>query len=107
MSQSATEADIPPLNPARMERMRALLESALVPTRLVVSDDSHLHAGHAGARGGLGHFTVEVTSARFEGLLPLARHRLVYAALGGMMHTDIHALVIRAWAPGERPDEAG
>lgn len=106
MNRPATEADIPRLNPARIERMRELLQAALAPTTLVVSDDSHLHAGHAGARGGQGHFTVEVSSARFEGMPPLARHRLVYAALGDMMQTDIHALVIRAWVPGDRADEA-
>lgn len=94
------------LNMERMARMRALLEAALAPTLLEVDDDSHLHAGHAGARGGQGHFTVRVVSALFEGKLPLARHRLVYASLGNMMQTDIHALVIRAWAVGEQPDEA-
>jgi len=101
MSQPATEADIPRLNPARMERMRTLLEAALAPTRLDVIDDSHKHAGHAGARGGQGHFSVEVVSADFAGKPLLARHRLVYAALGDMLHTDIHALVIRARAPEE------
>lgn len=85
----------------RMARMRTLLEAALSPTRLEVSDDSHKHAGHAGARGGQGHFTVEVVSAEFSGKPPLSRHRLVYAALGEMMQTDIHALVIRACAPEE------
>lgn len=101
MNQSATEADIPRLNPARMERMRVLLETALAPIALEVTDDSHLHAGHAGARGGQGHFTVEVVSAMFTGKPPLARHRLVYSALGELMHSDIHALVIRARSPDE------
>ncbi len=101
MSQPATEVDIPRLNPVRMERMRTLLEAALAPTRLEVIDDSHKHAGHAGARGGQGHFSVDVVSAEFAGKPLLARHRLVYAALGNMMHTDIHALVIRARTPEE------
>ena len=96
-----TEADIPRLNPARIERMRALLAEALHPERLEVIDDSHRHAGHAGARGGQGHFTVEIVSAAFAGLSPIARHRAVYAALGDMMTTDIHALAIRARTPDE------
>ena len=59
--------------------------------------------GHEGARDGRGHFTVRITSEAFAGKAPLARHRAVYAALGDMMQTDIHALAIRARAPGE-PD---
>lgn len=96
-----TEADIPRLNPARIERMRRLLDEALAPQSLQVSDDSHRHAGHAGARGGQGHFGVDIVSAAFAGKPPLARHRLVYAALGDMMQTDIHALAIRARTPDE------
>lgn len=101
MTDGWTEADIPRLNPARVERIRTLLQAALDPLVLDVVDDSHRHAGHAGARGGQGHFGVDVVSAAFAGKLPLARHRLVYAALGTMMDTDIHALSIRARAPGE------
>ena len=101
MSGSWTEADIPRLNPERVERIRALLVEALAPDSIAVSDDSHKHAGHAGARGGQGHFSVEIVSAAFAGKLPLARHRLVYAALGEMMQTDIHALSIRARTPDE------
>lgn len=89
------------LNPHRIARMRALLLAALAPTRLEITDDSHKHAGHAGARQGQGHFSVDVVSAAFAGKLALARHRLVYAALGDLMRTDIHALVIRARTPGE------
>ena len=96
-----TEADIPRLNPARIERMRELLTEALAPRHLAISDDSHRHAGHAGARGGQGHFSVDIVSAAFAGKLPLARHRLVYAALGDMLQTDIHALSIRARTPEE------
>ena len=96
-----SEADIPRLNPARVERIRALLTQALSPLSLEVTDDSHKHAGHAGARDGQGHFGVDIVSAAFAGKLPLARHRLVYAALGGMMQTDIHALAIRARTPDE------
>ncbi len=101
MSTGWTEADIPRLNPARVERIRTLLVEALLPESIEVADDSHKHAGHAGARGGQGHFSVDIVSAAFAGKLPLARHRLVYAALDSMMHTDIHALVIRARAPEE------
>ena len=77
------------------------LQAALAPTVLEVVDESHRHAGHAGARDGRGHFAVRITSAAFAGLPPLARHRRVYAALGTLMQTDIHALSIDACAPGE------
>lgn len=97
----ATEADIPRLNPQRVARIRALLGEALQPQWLDVADDSHKHAGHAGARGGQGHFSVDIVSTAFAGKLPLARHRMVYAALGGMMQSDIHALAIRARTPDE------
>ena len=103
MSGGWTEADIPRLNPARVQRMRVLLTEALAPARLEIIDDSHKHAGHAGARGGQGHFSVDIVSAAFAGKLPLARHRLVYAALGELMQADIHALSIRA----RTPEEAG
>ena len=96
-----TEADIPRLNPARIERMRELLTEALAPRHLAIIDDSHRHAGHAGARGGQGHFSVDIVSAAFAGKLPLARHRLVYAALDDLMQADIHALSIRARTPDE------
>lgn len=89
------------LGPERMERIRAMLEAALQPQALDVFDDSAHHAGHAGARDGRGHFRVRVISAAFIGKAPLARHRLVYAALGEMMQTDIHALAIDARAPTE------
>ncbi|MEO6226484.1 MAG: BolA family protein [Thermomonas sp.] len=92
---------MPRLNPERVERIRERITAALSPISLEVGDDSHKHAGHAGARGGQGHFSVRVVSAAFAGKLPLARHRLVYAALGEMMITDIHALVITAMAPDE------
>ena len=101
--QGWTEADIPRLNPERVARIRSLLAAALAPTHLEVADDSHKHAGHAGARGGQGHFSVDIVSAAFAGKLPLARHRLVYAALGDMLQADIHALSIRA----RTPEEAG
>lgn len=85
----------------RIERIRQALEQAFQPSLLDVVDDSHRHAGHAGTRDGRGHFDVTIVSQAFAGLAPLARHRAVYAALGEMMTTDIHALSIHASGPGE------
>lgn len=87
--------------PERVARIRSRLEQALQPSRLEVLDESHLHAGHAGARDGRGHFRVLVVSERFRGVGPVARHRLVFDALGEMMTTDIHALGIRALTADE------
>jgi BolA protein len=84
----------------RVERIRAALQ-ALAPVTLEVRDDSHRHVGHEGARDGRGHFFVDIVSPAFAGLAPLARHRRVYAAVGGMMDTDIHALQVRARTPDE------
>ena len=86
---------------SRLERIRAELESAFAPAQLTVTDDSHLHAGHEGARDGRGHFSVRIVCAAFAGKAPLARHRAVYAALGTMMTDDIHALSIEALTPDE------
>jgi BolA protein len=84
-----------------------VLTAALRPTQLEVQDDSHLHAGHAGAREGR-HYTVRLTSERFAGLNRVARHRLVYDALHIEMRSGIHALVIDARSPTDvtiaRPD---
>jgi BolA protein len=85
----------------RVEAIRARLEADLAPESLVVEDESHLHAGHEGARDGRGHFRVYVVSAAFNGKPMLARHRLVYAAMGELMQTDIHALAIDATASDE------
>jgi BolA family transcriptional regulator, general stress-responsive regulator len=84
-----------------VERIRIALEGAFAPTSLDVVDDSARHAGHAGARDGRGHFNVDIVSEAFAGMTPIARHRAVYAALGEMMTTDIHALAIRARTRGE------
>lgn len=83
----------------RITRIETALRAALAPTELQIRDDSHLHAGHAGARSGRGHYHVELCSEAFEGLAPLARHRAVYAALGTLMDTDIHALSMRLSTP--------
>ena len=80
----------------RTERLRAALQS-LHPVRLEIRDDSARHAGHAGAREG-GHFHVIIASAAFNGLAPLQRHRMVYAAAAELMGRDIHALSIDAQA---------
>lgn len=91
---------VPAANPGRVARMRELLSQAFAPTALEIIDDSHRHVGHAGARDGRGHFTVRISSQAFAGMSPLARHRAVYAALGAMMDSDIHALSIQASASG-------
>jgi BolA family transcriptional regulator, general stress-responsive regulator len=85
----------------RVAEIRARLERQFAPIELGISDDSHRHAGHAGTRDGRGHFSVRIVSPAFEGLRPLARHRAVYAALGELMDTDIHALAIDARSPEE------
>jgi len=82
------------------DQVRAAVEAALAPESLEVIDDSHLHAGHAGAREGR-HFSVQITSARFTGLARVARHRLVYDSLGPLAAQGVHALAITAKAPGE------
>ena len=76
------------------------LQAALQPELLEVQDDSHLHAGHAGAREGR-HYSVRIVSARFAGLSRVARHRLVYDALHTLIPRGIHALAIDAKAPEE------
>lgn len=85
----------------RPERIRQLLAERLSVQQLEVIDDSHLHAGHAGARDGRGHFRVRIVAKDFEGLRPIQRHQLVYRSLGNMMQTDIHALSIAAFTPAE------
>ena len=85
----------------RIEKIRAALEAALAPQRLEIEDQSHQHVGHAGAATGRGHFRVDIVAAAFAGESAVARHRRVYAALGPLMDTDIHALSLRARAPGE------
>jgi BolA protein len=86
----------------RVEQIRVRLEAEFDPSHLQVKDQSHLHAGHAGARDGMGHFEVTIVADAFEGKSRIQRHRLVYAALGTLMQTDIHALKINAFSPGER-----
>lgn len=85
----------------RSSEIRERLQRHFVPVELSVRDDSAHHRGHAGARDGRGHFAVRIVSSAFAPHGRLARHRLVYEALGDLMQTDIHALSITALAPGE------
>lgn len=85
----------------RIARITALLTSGLAPLECEVEDESALHAGHAGAASGGGHYRLRLVSSRFEGLSRVARHRLVYDALHDMMQADIHALAITALTPAE------
>ena len=85
----------------RLAVMRERLETAFHPSSLEITDDSHRHVGHAGARDGRGHFSVAIVASAFTGAKRLERHRMVYAALGTLMQTDIHALSVTALAPNE------
>ena len=86
-------------NQERITLFKVALEKQLNPTQLEIEDESHLHAGHAGAAGGAGHFRITLTAASFNGLSRVARHRLVYDALKDYIPQEIHALAIQALAP--------
>ncbi len=86
---------------SRVKTIEARLNSALSPESMDIIDDSHKHAGHAGAKSGGGHFDLTIVSEQFAGLNTVMRHRLIYDALGEMMQTDIHALSIKAYSPEE------
>ena len=81
-------------------RLRERL-STLQPLSLEIEDESHLHAGHAGARGGGGHYRLHIVAAAFAGKNTVARHRLIYDAAGDLMRGAVHALSIRALTPEE------
>lgn len=85
----------------RVAAIRSRLELALAPARLEIRDDSAMHAGHAGAASGAGHFTVLIVASRFSGMSAIERHRLVYASLGDLMPREIHALSMQALTPDE------
>ena len=87
------------MNVAQLIRERL---SALAPESISIEDESAQHVGHVGARGGGGHYRLTIVSPRFAGLPLQARHRMVYDSLGPLMHREIHALAISAYAPGER-----
>jgi BolA protein len=95
---TSTDDLAPGATPLGSERLRDRLATALEPLELQVEDDSALHAGHVGAQEG-GHYRVRIVSASFVGLPPLARHRLVYAALGDLRSLGVHALSIDARLP--------
>jgi BolA protein len=84
---------------SREARLRRRLHEAFTPKELRVEDESHRHAGHPGAAGGQSHFRVRIVAEAFRGVPPLARHRMVYAALTDMLRDDIHALAIEALVP--------
>jgi len=90
----------PPKTAPSAADIEAALRAALAPLALQVQDDSHLHAGHAGAREGR-HFSVRLVSPRFDGLSRLARHRLVYDAVAFWMPHGIHALALTTLSPAE------
>jgi BolA protein len=83
----------------RIDRIRSLLEQRFDPVQLDLEDQSHLHAGHAGARDGRGHFKVVIKAEAFRDKTKLQQHRLVYETLNEMLQTDIHALIIEAHSP--------
>ena len=85
----------------RLAEIRERLETALAPAEIELDDESALHAGHAGAASGGGHYRLKIVSAKFEGLKLVMRHRLVYDSVHDMMHKEIHALAITALAPSE------
>ncbi len=84
----------------RMANIEEAIQTALEPAKLEIQDDSHLHVGHTGAGKG-GHFTVFVVSDKFTGLMPIKRHKLIYAAVDHMMPDEIHALSIKSLSPEE------
>lgn len=89
------------MNEARVQLIERLLKEKFRPQELLVKDQSHLHAGHAGAKDGRGHFDVSIVAEAFRGVAPVKRHRMVFEALGDLLQSDIHALRIKASFPGE------
>lgn len=86
---------------SRIEELRNRITGALGAEIVELQDDSAKHRGHAGARGGAGHYSVVVVSGRFAGMGRVDRHRAVYDAVGDMIPTQVHALVVRAYTPEE------
>ena len=85
----------------RKEIIRQRIEDGLAPEALTITDDSHLHVGHAGAQGGAGHYSVQITSDKFIGLNRIKRHQLVYGCVNDMMPDEIHALSIETYTSEE------
>jgi len=94
-----------PLQPSREQRLRERLTARFAPTRLDIEDESHRHAGHVGAAAGHSHFRVVIVAEAFRGVTPLARHRMVYAAVDALLQTALHALSLEAAPPAEPPVE--
>lgn len=90
------------MNDARRHSIQTILAKRFEPAEILVKDQSHLHAGHEGAKDGKGHFDVTIVSEAFDGFNRLQRHRMVYDALQQLLETDIHALRIKAYTPSER-----
>jgi BolA family transcriptional regulator, general stress-responsive regulator len=88
-------------SPDLLSVIETRLRDAFHPVHLDLVDESRRHAGHAGARGGGRHVALTIVSDAFEGLLPVARHRKIHAALAAEMGGAIHALAIGAWTPAE------
>lgn len=86
----------------RITEIKKRLDAGLTPESIDIRDDSALHAGHAGAASGAGHYAVTIVSAQFHGKPPLERHRMVYATVKDMMPEHIHALSIQALTPDEQ-----
>ena len=89
------------INQARIARFEADLRLAFQLSHLNIEDESHLHAGHAGAATGGGHFKLTIVAPEFEGMSKVARHRAIYAALNSHFPEAIHALTILAYTPSE------
>jgi BolA protein len=85
----------------RITKLRTRLTEALNPVEIEIIDESARHAGHAGAASGGGHYILHIMSDAFAGKSLIQRHRLVYDAVGDMMHSEIHALSIQARSPDE------
>lgn len=83
-----------------IDAIKQRLQESLHPTVLTIEDDSAMHEGHSGNKGGA-HLTLHIVSTEFEGKLPVARHRLIYTALSDWMSKDIHAISIHAQTPVE------
>lgn len=89
------------INQQRIALFEEDLRKAFDVQKLVIEDESHLHAGHAGAATGGGHFKLTIVAPQFQGLSPVARHRAIYAALNRHIPSEIHALTISALTPEE------
>ena len=105
-NRKAVQASVPRMSetPAAADPTVVLLEqrlAALEPELIQIYDESAEHAGHAGAASGGGHYQLIIVSRRFEGQARVARHRLIYQAVGDLMQRRVHALAITALTPEE------